>query len=343
MLLEERGERVGVEERHVAVQHEHLAVEAVGERRERLLDGATGAGDLVLVDDDDAGHHRLDLGGDLVALVAHDRDDVRGVEGVRRASTCATIGAPARGCRSFGVADFMRVPWPAASTMMASFWSMLRHQDSNLVLTAPKAVVLPLHHGGPRRTGPDAPSSLPWRADASRHPAAPDRRDNGGMTDADEVDRIVGDWERERPDLDFAPLQVLSRVARLSKHLDRARRQAFARSELESSEFDVLSALRRAGTPYRLSPKQLLQQTLVSSGTMTNRIDRLVERGLVTRQTDPNDGRGILVEMSPAGLTRVDAAITRLVDAEAELLDGLPAAEQKRLAGLLRKLSLGFD
>ncbi|GAA1837203.1 hypothetical protein GCM10009750_22810 [Agromyces salentinus] len=168
-------------------------------------------------------------------------------------------------------------------------------------------------------------------------------RDNGGMTHADEVDRIVEDWERERPDLDFAPLQVLSRVARLSKHLDRARRQAFARSELESSEFDVLSALRRAGAPFRLSPKQLLQQTLVSSGTMTNRIDRLVERGLVTRQTDPNDGRGILVEMSQAGLTRVDAAITRLVDAEAELLSGLPAAEQKRLAGLLRKLSLGFD
>ena len=141
------------------------------------------------------------------------------------------------------------------------------------------------------------------------------------MTDADEVDRIVDDWERERPDLDFAPLQVLSRVARLSKHLDRARRQAFTRSELEASEFDVLSALRRAGSPYRLSPKQLLQQTLVSSGTMTNRIDRLVERGLVTRQTDPRDGRGILVEMTPAGLTRVDAAITRLVDAETELLE----------------------
>jgi DNA-binding MarR family transcriptional regulator len=163
------------------------------------------------------------------------------------------------------------------------------------------------------------------------------------MTAADEVDRIVEDWERERPDLDFAPLQVLSRVARLSKHLDRARKQAFARSELESWEFDVLSALRRAGSPYRLSPKSLLQQTLVSSGTMTNRIDRLVMRGLVTRQTDPRDGRGILVEMSAAGLTRVDAAITRLVDAEAELLASLPTAEQKRLAGLLRKLSLGFD
>ncbi|HSP52092.1 MAG TPA: MarR family transcriptional regulator [Cryobacterium sp.] len=159
----------------------------------------------------------------------------------------------------------------------------------------------------------------------------------------DEVDRIVDAWLRERPDLDFAPLQVLSRVARLSKHLDRARRTAFSRSELDSWEFDVLSALRRAGAPYELSPKALLQQTLVSSGTMTNRIDRLVERGLVTRRTDPNDGRGIFVGMNPAGLTRVDAAITRLVDAEAELLATLSPSEQSSLATLLRKLSLGFD
>ncbi|HWU45783.1 MAG TPA: MarR family transcriptional regulator [Humibacter sp.] len=163
------------------------------------------------------------------------------------------------------------------------------------------------------------------------------------MPDADEVDRIVDSWLRERPDLDFSPLQVLSRVGRLAKHLDRARRAAFGRSELESWEFDVLSALRRAGDPYQLSPKSLLQQTLVSSGTMTNRIDRLVERGLVERNTDPNDGRGILVRMTAQGGTRVDAAITRLVDAEAELLGGLSASDQQRLAALLRKLSLDFD
>ncbi|KRC49589.1 MarR family transcriptional regulator [Leifsonia sp. Root227] len=159
----------------------------------------------------------------------------------------------------------------------------------------------------------------------------------------DEVDRIVDSWLRERPDLDFSPLQVLSRVARLSRHLDRARRTAFDRSDLESWEFDVLAALRRAGSPYQLSPKSLLQQTLVSSGTMTNRIDRLVARGLVERRTDPNDGRGILVQMTAQGLTRVDAAITRLVDAESDLLSGLSASEQERLASLLRKLSLGFD
>ena len=163
------------------------------------------------------------------------------------------------------------------------------------------------------------------------------------MPTNDEVDRIVDAWHRERPDLDFTPLQVLSRVGRLSRHLDRARRTAFAASDLESWEFDVLSALRRAGSPYQLSPKALLQQTLVSSGTMTNRIDRLVERDLVERRTDPNDGRGILVVMTQLGRECVDAAIAELVTAEAELLDALSPLDQERLAGLLRKLSLDFD
>ncbi|NED86915.1 MarR family transcriptional regulator, partial [Streptomyces sp. SID11233] len=82
-------------------------------------------------------------------------------------------------------------------------------------------------------------------------------------------------WRRERPDLDVEPLEVLSRVSRLARHLDRARRLAFAELHLETWEFDVLTALRRAGQPYQLSPGQLLTQTLVTSGTMTNRIDRL--------------------------------------------------------------------
>ncbi len=161
--------------------------------------------------------------------------------------------------------------------------------------------------------------------------------------DTDEVDRIVGAWVTQRPDLDFSPLEVLSRVDRLSRHLDRARRDAFRRSDLESWEWDVLSALRRAGEPFQLSPKQLLQQTLVSSGTMTNRIDRLYERGLVRREADPDDGRSILVTLTTDGRTRVDAAITRLVDAEAVLLGEISRADRDRLAALLRKLSIGFD
>lgn len=159
----------------------------------------------------------------------------------------------------------------------------------------------------------------------------------------DEVDRIVGAWITQRPDLDFSPLEVLSRVDRLSRHLDRARRAAFKRSDIEPWEWDVLSALRRAGEPFQLSPKQLLQQTLVSSGTMTNRIDRLVGRRLVRRESDPGDGRSILVTMTDEGRTRVDAAITRLVDAESHLLSTLSRGDRERLAALLRKLSMGFD
>jgi len=163
------------------------------------------------------------------------------------------------------------------------------------------------------------------------------------MPTSDEVDRIVDAWSRERPDLDVTPLQVLSRVDRLARHLDRARRSAFTASGLEPWEFDVLAALRRAGAPYQLSPKALLQQTLVSSGTMTNRIDRLVERRLVERRTDPHDGRGVLVVMTARGREQVDAALTVLLADESEMLAGLSRADQERLSGLLRKLSLDFD
>ncbi|WIB27129.1 MarR family transcriptional regulator [Curtobacterium sp. MCSS17_015] len=162
------------------------------------------------------------------------------------------------------------------------------------------------------------------------------------MPPEDEVDRIVAAWGRERPDLDFAPLDVLSRVDRLARHLDRARRQAFEAGGMEPWEFDVLSALRRAGEPYELSPKVLLQQTLVTSGTMTNRVDRLAARGLVARRTDPRDGRGILVSLTVAGRAAVDAAIADLLRAERAILAGVSDDEQGQLAGLLRRLILGL-
>jgi len=163
------------------------------------------------------------------------------------------------------------------------------------------------------------------------------------MPENDEVDRIVAAWQQAHPQLDFSPLQVLSRVARLAKHLDRARRDAFASSGLEPWEFDVLAALRRGGEPFQSTPKTLLQQTLVSSGTMTNRIDRLVERGFVERRTDPHDGRGVLVAMTDAGRRAVDGAMGELVAREAELLGALSPEEQRSLAGLLRTLILDFD
>lgn len=159
----------------------------------------------------------------------------------------------------------------------------------------------------------------------------------------DEVDRIVDAWARERPDLDVTPLTVLSRVTRLSRHLDLARRRAFALHRLEPWEFDVLSALRRAGAPYRLSPGALLTQTLVTSGTMTNRIDRLAARSLVRRLPSPDDRRGVLVSLTDDGLARVDAAMTSLLDIERDLLADLPEEDRERLADLLRTLVLPFD
>lgn len=164
-----------------------------------------------------------------------------------------------------------------------------------------------------------------------------------GRPPRDEVDRIVDAWQRERPDLDVRPLTVLSRVSRLARHLDLARRGAFARHGLETWEFDVLSALRRAGAPYRLSPGALLTQTLVTSGTMTNRIDRLVEHGLVERQPSPDDRRGVLVQLTALGLTRVDQAFADLLDVERALLGDLTPEDRERLADLLREVLTPFD
>ncbi|GAA4116863.1 MarR family transcriptional regulator TamR [Nocardioides fonticola] len=158
----------------------------------------------------------------------------------------------------------------------------------------------------------------------------------------DEVDDLVEAWVRERPDLDLAPVAVFSRISRLARHLDLARREAFTAQGIESWEFDVLAALRRAGEPYELSPGRLLRETLVTSGTMTNRVDRLAARGYVERSPDPDDRRGVIVRLTPDGKDAVDAAFGALLDAEQEILAEMDAADRDRLAGLLRTLLAPF-
>jgi DNA-binding MarR family transcriptional regulator len=159
----------------------------------------------------------------------------------------------------------------------------------------------------------------------------------------DEVDDLVAAWRAQRPDLDVEPMQVLSRISRLARHLDIARRGAFAEHELESWEFDVLSALRRQGPPFQLTPGALLRATLVTSGTMTNRIDRLAAEGLVRREPDPRDKRGVLVTLTARGQDRVDAALAGLLRRERALLAGLDAGERRHLADLMRILLAPFD
>lgn len=159
----------------------------------------------------------------------------------------------------------------------------------------------------------------------------------------DEVDRVVDAWAQVRPDLDVAPLHVLSRVSRLARHLDLARSAAFAEHDLETWEFDVLAALRRAGRPYELSPGQLVSQTLVTSGTMTNRVDRLVARGYVGRRPDPGDRRGVIVSLTPRGTAVVDAALSDLLTRERALLAALPERDRDLLTRLLRQLLTPFE
>src|SRR6476620_11758884 len=159
----------------------------------------------------------------------------------------------------------------------------------------------------------------------------------------DEVDELVEAWTRERSDLDLAPVAVFSRISRLARHLDLARRAAFTQHGIESWEFDVLAAVRRAGAPYELSRGRLLRETLVTSGTMTNRVDRLAARGFVERSPDPDDRRGVIVRLTAEGKTAVDGAFEALLDAERSFLADLPHAEQQQLAALLRTLLAPFS
>ena len=154
---------------------------------------------------------------------------------------------------------------------------------------------------------------------------------------------MIEAWQHERPELDVSPFEVLSRANRLSRHLDRARRSALIIHEIDGWEFDVLTALRRAGEPYQLSPGQLLTQTLVTSGTMTNRIDRLEARGFAERLPDRRDRRGVIVRMTEKGRAAVDGAIDDLLAAERNILRPLDAAQQGQLAALLREIVAPLD
>ena len=159
----------------------------------------------------------------------------------------------------------------------------------------------------------------------------------------DEVDHLIAGWRRALPDVDSSPLEVLSRVTRLARHLDRQRTTVLARHDLEIWTFDVLSALRRSEPPHQLSPGQLVAQTMVTSGTMTNRIDHLEQRGLVRRRPDPADARSVRVHLTAAGRRRVDGALVDLVARENAILGALDDDARASLADLLRRVVAPFD
>ena len=166
----------------------------------------------------------------------------------------------------------------------------------------------------------------------------------------DYVDLILGQWARERPDLDPSPMGAIARIWRLARLSEAAAEERFAEHGLSRGGFDVLAALRRSGAPYELSPTELYSSLLISSGAMTNRIDRLEETGLVDRIPDADDRRGIRVVLTSRGRRVIDEAMRDHLQNERSMLSVLTPQERKILPDLLRSLLLhlgdavdGFD
>lgn len=159
----------------------------------------------------------------------------------------------------------------------------------------------------------------------------------------DRVDRILEQWRRERPDLDLSAMGTIGRMIRLGTVLGNRMEATMARHGLNRASFDVLATLRRAGPPYALSPSELMDWTMVTSGTMTNRIDRLEIAGLVSRTRDPKDGRGSLVQLTEQGHATIEAAVGDHVANQQALVQGLSEAEREALDALLAKWLASFE
>jgi Transcriptional regulators len=163
------------------------------------------------------------------------------------------------------------------------------------------------------------------------------------QTTHDHVDRILAEWRRERPDLNTAPLGLLARLFRAADLADTALSEGIAPHNLQIGWFDLLAALRRAGRPYELNPTQLMSATMLSSGGMTKRLDRLVDAGLVERRPDPSDRRGTLVRLSRRGKATIDRAVETHLANEERLLRPLTPADRRTLDDLLRTLLTGLE
>jgi DNA-binding MarR family transcriptional regulator len=164
-----------------------------------------------------------------------------------------------------------------------------------------------------------------------------------GERKPDHMDAILAQWKRERPDVDVAALAIMGRLFRAAQLADTQLARGIAQHELQPGWFDLLAALRRAGQPFELNPTQLMSTTMLSSGGMTKRLDRLEHAGLVERRPDPGDRRGTLVGLTKKGRDAVDAALVTHVGNEERLLQVLSPSERRTLDELLRKLLAGLE
>jgi len=161
-------------------------------------------------------------------------------------------------------------------------------------------------------------------------------------SDADAVDVILSQWGVARPDLDAAPMGVVGRVSRAARLLERGLAPVFAEHGLQAGEFDILATLRRSAASDGMGAGALASSAMVTSGAITNRIDRLVAKGLVTRDLDPANRRAVRIALTPAGRRLVDTTVVEHVANERRLLAGLDEEAQEQLAALLKRLLVGL-
>jgi len=159
----------------------------------------------------------------------------------------------------------------------------------------------------------------------------------------DHVSTILEQWRSQRPDLDVSPVGVFGRISRIDRHKATALREVYRRHDCDAGDYDVLAALRRTGPLHRLTPTELARTVLVNSATMTERLTRLEQRGLVLRTRSDRDRRSVSVGLTEAGLALIDNAVTDLLAVESRLLDGLTETDKRALARLLAKLAAGLD
>ncbi|MGW4110209.1 MarR family winged helix-turn-helix transcriptional regulator [Actinosynnema sp. NPDC004786] len=160
---------------------------------------------------------------------------------------------------------------------------------------------------------------------------------------ADHVDLVLGQWHARRPDLDVSPMAVIGRLSRLARLVDGELGRTFAAHGLDRASFDVLATLRRSAPPHRLTPTELMRASMVTSGAVTQRLDRLEARGLVARTPNEHDGRGVVVSLTEAGFELIDRVLPDHLATEDRVLGALSAREREALADTLKRLleSLG--
>lgn len=163
------------------------------------------------------------------------------------------------------------------------------------------------------------------------------------MTDHADVDSIQQAWERERPDLEVGSIAIVTRVWRIARHLERHRQRLLRDLGTDASTLDLLATLRRSGDPYELTPNEIANRTLLTTGAVSQRLAKAEQAGLIRRSAARSDGRSVVVSMTPEGRDLVDQIVTELFASEQRLVDHLAPSDQRHLSQLLRTFLTALD